>query len=261
MSVLVSKGTRSFVPVINIQGIFTSPKASFGVPTSGLLGLKMMAALIRGSVKMALPPGAACPLTASVVIAPKEWPDMPTGFMSKPAAEGMPALLVPALELIEHGRNVLHAEEEVLQAGRLLHRALDFRNRFALPNRRIAARMLEEDADIAAGRPVLAQIGRTFAGTAQPMAEEHHRGRRFLRRKVDADGQFALAGRVVDDQFQWLGSVLGRNRQRIVGNFLRLRRVGRGQKDYGKKNSISPYRGVYHQLSFSTCPSGLPVRV
>ena len=81
--------------------------------------------------------------------------------------------------------------------------------------------MLQEDADIAAGGPMLAQKGRTLAGTAQTMAEEHDRGRRFRRGQIDADGNSRLRAASVTVRSSGSGRA-GPSRQRIVGNVLRL---------------------------------------
>lgn len=67
----------SWVPVINIHGMRTSPKAASGFPCRGLLGLKASAARMRLSVKAAPKAPNRCPLTAWVVTAPKECPDIP----------------------------------------------------------------------------------------------------------------------------------------------------------------------------------------
>ena len=47
---LFYKNWGSFVPVINIQGIFTPPNAVSAFPRRGPLGLSTSAALIRGSL-------------------------------------------------------------------------------------------------------------------------------------------------------------------------------------------------------------------
>jgi hypothetical protein len=57
--------------------------------------------------------------------------------------------------LIQHCRDVRRTQDEVLQAGRLLHRHRDVSWSLALPHGFIAARMLHEDDRVAAcGRGV-----------------------------------------------------------------------------------------------------------
>jgi len=75
------------VPVMRSHGIFTAPNAFAALPERGVLGLNTTAALMRGSVNFCPPTGKVWPLTASVVTAPKEWPDIPTFFKSsRPAS-------------------------------------------------------------------------------------------------------------------------------------------------------------------------------
>ncbi len=73
-------GATSFVPVISIHGIFTAPNAFAALPALGELGLNAIAAVMRASVNCCPLIGNVSPLTASVVIAPNEWPDIPTFF-------------------------------------------------------------------------------------------------------------------------------------------------------------------------------------
>ena len=115
-------GATSFVPVISIHGIFTCRKPVWArSPFRGLLGLKAMAALIRLSVSDVPPTGKVWPLTACVVTAPNEWPDMPIFFISSRPCKCVVGVLIPMIELVEHGGNVFHAEHEVVEAGRLSH--------------------------------------------------------------------------------------------------------------------------------------------
>ena len=72
-----SSRTSSRVPVMSIHGMVTLPNALLALPSRGALGLKRMAALIRGSVNDWVFPKNSCPLTACVVTAPNECPDMP----------------------------------------------------------------------------------------------------------------------------------------------------------------------------------------
>ena len=78
----------SSVPVINIQGTDTDLNALTGLPTVGTLGLKARAAVMRASVSFRPLMGSVSPLTASVVAAPKEWPDIPTLAKSNRPASG-----------------------------------------------------------------------------------------------------------------------------------------------------------------------------
>jgi hypothetical protein len=72
----------SFVPVMSNHGIFTSANAVSALERDGALGLNAIAALMRGSVSFFPIIGKFSPLTACVVIAPKEWPDIPIFFRS-----------------------------------------------------------------------------------------------------------------------------------------------------------------------------------
>jgi len=67
--------------------MFTVPKALAAPPPRGELGLNTTAARMRGSRNFWPPSGKVSPLTASVVTAPNEWPDIPTFFKSnRPAS-------------------------------------------------------------------------------------------------------------------------------------------------------------------------------
>ena len=55
-----------------------------------------MAALIRLSVSDVPPNGNFWPLTACVVTAPNEWPDMPIFFHIQPTGERVIGVLIPA---------------------------------------------------------------------------------------------------------------------------------------------------------------------
>jgi len=74
---------RSCVPVISIHGDATLPKTFPGSPRRGLLGLKTMAASILDSANGCRPLPMLCPLTAYVVIAPNECPDIPRRSRSR----------------------------------------------------------------------------------------------------------------------------------------------------------------------------------
>ncbi len=73
----------------------------------------MMAALIRGSVNDAAG-GKHLPADGLRGCRPEGMARHADTLHIQPAVEWMPALLVPALELIERGGNVLRAENEVL---------------------------------------------------------------------------------------------------------------------------------------------------
>ena len=58
--------------------------------------------------------------------------------------------------------------------------------------------MLKKNHDIAACRPVFAEIGIARTRAAQTVTEKHHRRGGFSGRKIDAEGNLALAIGIID---------------------------------------------------------------
>ena len=102
--------------------------------------------------------------------------------------QGVRFVRMPERELIEHGGDVGHAQHEVFEAGRLLHRRRNLGGALAAPHGFIAAGMLHKDHRVAACGPMFAQVGVVLAGTAEAVAEQDDR-RGFCRRgQIDTDG-------------------------------------------------------------------------
>ena len=133
-----------------------------------------------------------------------------------PSREHVAVGLVPVSEPVDHSRDILDAEQEVLEARGLLQGRPLLPGRLVLPYRGIASRMLEEDGHIPACRPVVAQVGAALAGPTQPMAEKHNRGRRFRRRQVGAHGNRVLPPGVVHREVSRRRCIPGGQGQGIV---------------------------------------------
>jgi len=109
---------------------------------------------------------------------------------------------VPGCKLVQHGGNVLHAQQKILQRGRLIHRPHSLWHRLVLPDGLVAAGMLEEDRYVTARRPMLAKERAARAGAAQAVAEQNHRRERSVRGQIDAQRNIPGPRRFVNGQIQ-----------------------------------------------------------
>ena len=136
----------------------------------------------------------------------------------QPARKRMPRLAVPRGQRIEQRGDIRHTSFEILKAGGAGHRGPARLCRHILPNGFVAARMLREDRDIPACRPMAAEVRVVLARPAQPVAEEHNRRGVRPRRQVDADGQVTRACCVACRQTDRAHARGFGDAQRVVGH-------------------------------------------
>src|SRR4051812_41788540 len=103
----------------------------------------------------------------------------------QPSGERMVRVLIPLVELVEHYRYVFHAEQKVIEPGRLTHRRKSLCERFAPPHAFVAARVLNEHGDITPSSPMFADKRGAEVRSTKPMAEDHDRSRRLRSGEVD----------------------------------------------------------------------------
>jgi hypothetical protein len=163
------------VPVINSHGMATLPKACAGAPFAGSLGLKAIAALIRAVGEQLAAAGRGLSAHRLGGDRAERMAAHADALEVQPAGKRMILGVLPERELVEHGGNILDAQQEVRAGSRVAHRALAFKKRLVFPHPIVAAGVLEKDGGIAAGGPVAAQISGTLPVATETVAEQDDR--------------------------------------------------------------------------------------
>lgn len=164
---------------------------------------------------------------------------LPAGRLGRRSAEGMPrhantvevqparqrvaGLGVPDRQLIEDRGHIPNPQQKVGRVRRLSHRSHALAGRHILPDAVIAAGVLQEDGNISPCRPVRSEVGTPRPTTAESVAEQHHRGGRFVRRTIHTNRNLTGSLAVLDDEVQRIRPGLFRG-ERIV---TRAQTVGR----------------------------------